>query len=76
MKKIIKTFFSVDPGSAVCALIIFACTIVGLISHLCIGAGAFTFFVELLFCIMGWNLVAAVYDDSVEELKRIRGQHD
>lgn len=76
MKEIVKTYFSDDPVSAVCALLVFMCTIVGLVAHLCIGAGAFSFFVELVFCIMGWNLVSAVYDESVEELKRTRKLHD
>ena len=68
MKRIIKTYFNSDTASAVFALIVFVCTLVMLVSHLCIGAGAFSFFVELVFCMMGWNLVAAVYDENKKDL--------
>ena len=62
MKKIMKTYFSADTVSAVFALV----------SHLLIGAGAFAFFVELVLCVMGWNLVAAVYDENRKELMKFR----
>lgn len=72
MKQIIKTYFSVDIASAVFALLVFLCTVCMLVSHLCIGAGAFAFFVEVVFCVMGWNLMAAVYDENAKELKQMR----
>lgn len=72
MKKIMKTYFSADTVSAVFALLVFICTVFALVSHLLIGAGAFAFFVEIVLCVMGWNLVAAVYDENRKELMKFR----
>lgn len=68
MKNVMKIYFGSDIASAVFVLMVFACTLIMLVSHLCIGAGAFSFFVEFVFCIMGWNLVAAVYDENKKDL--------
>lgn len=68
MKNIMKIYFGSDIASAVFALIVFVCTVTMLVSHLYMGAGALSFFVETIFCIMGWNLMAAVYDENKKDL--------
>lgn len=67
MKQILSTYFGSDMANAVFALIIFVATIIMLVGHICTGAGYFACFIDLLFCLMGWNIVVAVYYESKKD---------
>ena len=67
MKQILNTYFHSDVASAIFALLTFVATIFMLIGHICIKAGAFSCFLDLLFCLMGWNLVSAVYYENKKD---------
>lgn len=67
MKKILNTYFRSDITSAVIALLVLVATISMLVGHICIKAGAFSCFIDLLFCLMGWNLVSAVYHEAEKD---------
>ncbi len=67
MKQILNTYFRSDITSAAIALLVLVATISMLVGHICIKAGAFSCFIDLLFCLMGWNLVSAVYHESKKD---------
>lgn len=64
MKQILNTYFRSDITSGVVALLVLVATIFMLVGHICIKAGAFPCFIDMLFCLMGWNLVSAVYHEN------------
>lgn len=64
MGKIVRQYFKSDIPSATIALLVLVATVCMLIGHICIKAGAFSCFLDLLFCLMGWNLVSAVYHEN------------
>ncbi len=67
MKQILNTYFRSDIASAVFALLIFVATIIMLIGHIVIEAGFFACFIDLLFCLIGWNIVVAVYYENLKD---------
>ncbi len=64
MKQILNTYFRSDIASGILALLVLVVTISMLIGHICIKARAFSCFIDMLFCIMGWNFVAAIYHEN------------